>query len=547
MRYVLFALVLLFLNKELFSQQLGNISGNFGFEGQYYQDDEKIGTEPFPQDYGAQGFMNIIYNVSDFEIGFRYENYSPPLLGIDSRFEGSGFPYLYATYRSERLDVTAGNFYDQFGSGLIFRAYEEKALGFDNSMNGVRAVFRPIDGIELRGVVGKQREFWTLSDGILRGLDANIIVNDLIPDFISDDYTVILGGSMMSKYEADRQSFYNLPENVLAYAGRASFISGSFSLDAEYAFKYNDPGATNEFTFNNGNGILINTSYYESGFSATLNYHRVDNMDFRSERSAIGNVLNVNFIPPLTKQHTYSLTSLYPYATQLNGESGFQGEITYNFEKDSFFGGEYGTNITANYSLVRALDSSKINEFVYESNFFGLGQRTYFQDFNFEITKRWTDKIKTNFTYINLTYDKDVIEGGGVPQFGKVYSDLVILDFTYKIDDENAIRTEIQHIWSDQDSTIKIRDNINGNWGMLLLEYTISPNYFFTVSNEYNYGNEFEDARLHYTNFSFAYLYDATRIQLSYGRQRGGIVCIGGVCRPVPASSGMYLSLSSTF
>ena len=34
---------------------------------------------------------------------------------------------------------------------------------------------------------------------------------------------------------------------------------------------------------------------------------------------------------------------------------------------------------------------------------------------------------------------------------------------------------------------------------------------------------------------------------LSYGKQRAGVMCIGGVCRTVPATNGVSLSISSTF
>ena len=40
-----------------------------------------------------------------------------------------------ATYTIDGLEITAGNFYEQFGSGLIFRSYEEKGLGIDNAMD----------------------------------------------------------------------------------------------------------------------------------------------------------------------------------------------------------------------------------------------------------------------------------------------------------------------------------------------------------------------------------------------------------------------------
>jgi hypothetical protein len=44
-----------------------------------------------------------------------------------------------------------------------------------------------------------------------------------------------------------------------------------------------------------------------------------------------------------------------------------------------------------------------------------------------------------------------------------------------------------------------------------------------------------------------AYNNDANRIQLSYGKQRAGVVCVGGVCRVVPASNGFTISITTSF
>ena len=49
--------------------------------------------------------------------------------------------------------------------------------------------------------------------------------------------------------------------------------------------------------------------------------------------------------------------------------------------------------------------------------------------------------------------------------------------------------------------------------------------------------------KVHYYNFSVGYRHKATRVHLSYGRQREGVLCLGGICRTVPASNGLMLKL----
>jgi len=52
---------------------------------------------------------------------------------------------------------------------------------------------------------------------------------------------------------------------------------------------------------------------------------------------------------------------------------------------------------------------------------------------------------------------------------------------------------------------------------------------------------------LHYIYASTGYIKDATRITVGYGRQREGLFCVGGVCRFVPASNGLTLSVTHSF
>ena len=51
---------------------------------------------------------------------------------------------------AKNVEVTLGNYYEQFGSGFILRTYEERSLGIDNSLLGARVVARPFKGVQLK-------------------------------------------------------------------------------------------------------------------------------------------------------------------------------------------------------------------------------------------------------------------------------------------------------------------------------------------------------------------------------------------------------------
>jgi hypothetical protein len=119
-----------------------------------------------------------------------------------------------------------------------------------------------------------------------------------------------------------------------------------------------------------------------------------------------------------------------------------------------------------------------------------------------------------------------------------VKANLFVTDFTYRVTNRNALRFELQGLFTQQDE---------GNWVAANIEYTMAPNWFFALGDQYNIGNPDTDNRNHYYTASMGYTQGPTRLALTMGRQAKGVVCIGGVCRVVPASSGLTLTLTTNF
>ena len=524
----------------------GQVHGNFQIDAQYYEPDDKIGADTVPEKFLMNAFGNIIYTNGDFTAGFRYELYLNPLEGFDKRLEGNGIPYRFASYKKDKFEITVGNFYDQFGSGLIFRAYEEWNLGVDNSVDGIRVKISPFKGVTFKGIYGKQRYFWDKSPGIVRGADADFFLNDIFKKWQEKKTKITIGGSFVSVYQPDDPGLkLHLPLNVAAFAGRFNISHGKVNFSGEYAYKINDPDQINNFIYKNGEALLLTASYSQKGLGVLLAVKRIDNMSYKSNRMENSYALDVNFLPPLTKQHTYSMAAMYPYATQPNGEMGLQAQVVYTIPKKSKLGGKYGTTIAVNFSVVNSINKQKINDTIpideygtlgYKSDFFKLGDTKYFEDFNIEITKKISKKWKLIASYLNITYNIEVVEGH--PGEEMINANIGILDLTYKFTPKKSLRLEYQQLFTKQDK---------GDWLAFMLEFTIAPKWFFSVMDQYNYGNPDNNKQLHYYTISAGYTKKANRIALSYGRQRQGIICVGGVCREVPASNGLTLTISSSF
>jgi hypothetical protein len=528
-------------NDEEKEDEISYIHGDFQTEAQYYVPDKKLPNQQLPEQFGNNTYLNLLYDKGNLSAGLRFESYQPPLLGYDRRLKGTGLQNRYINYRWNNLSITVGHFYEQFGNGLIFRSYWEFGLGFDNAVDGVRLRYVN-NGIQLKGFAGRQRLYNGFSDGILRGGDAEFNLNELISSMEQSAHKLTVGASVVSKYQRDDDPSLRLPENVASFAGRANYYYDAFNLSTEYAYKVNDPSFANNKIYKPGHAFLLTAGYSSSGFGVSAGVKRIDNMDFRSDRNQSFNDALINYLPPLTPQFTYRLATLYPYATQPTGEVGGQVDIFFNAPEGSLLGGEYGTNFQINYSRINNIQKTRIPDSVsligYESNFFEIGKDIFYQNISVDITKKINSQLKFTFSNIYIQADNDIIKVSTLPGVGMIYALVNVLDVTYKLRPKHTLRAELQHLASQQD---------NGSWAMALMEYQMGSNWFFALYNEYNYYNPSPNGKLNYPGGSFGYTKGTVRATLTAGRQRAGVFCVGGVCRLVPASSGVSLAVTTSF
>ncbi len=480
--------------------------------------------------------------------GARFEYLDHPLPGFENDFAGWGVPYFYLTGSYKKVTLTVGDFYDQFGSGFIFRTYEDRSLGIDNSLRGGRLVAEPFKGLHLKVVGGQQRRYWHHNDGCVWGADAELSIDRYISSFQQNDTYLTLGGSFVSRNEPDEEILsdpshrYNLPKNVGAYDIRARLQKGNYSFLIEWAQKGQDPSLDNNYIYRKGSAFLFSGSYSKKGMSVLLQAKRSDNMSYRSSRSMSGSSSFINNLPAFAFQHTYALAALYPYATQPFGEWAFQGEAGYNFKRNTSLGGKYGTNLKLNASHIRSLRRKLTdNTEGYTSSFFQIGNKVYYQDINLNVEKKLTRSFKLNLMYMNQRYNKTVVEDGFITNPNSedevIKSNIFIADGKYQINSKMTVRGELQYLSTSEDM---------GDWAYALVEFSILPYWMISISDMYNVSRR-EEYDYHFYNAALTFNYKAHRIMGGYARTRAGFNCAGGVCRYVPASKGFQLSYNFTF
>ena len=569
--FLLFCLLAFFSmsTQAQFGEEL-QINGNFQMDAYTYSEDSLRGAESSDEKILMMSYANINASYKNFTAGIRYEGYMNSLQGYNPVNEGVGIPHYFATYRVDEIEVTVGSYYEQFGSGLVFRTYEEKTIGYDNAMNGIRVKYNIGDGIILKGIYGRQRErqaiinngtILLLGDGIVRGLDAEFSMNEIFGGMVESKTRLTFGGSFVSKYQEDDDPTFKLPLNTAAGAARFGLSRGKIRLEGEYAYKSMDPSAGGtdnsngnvgmSYIYRSGQAAFLTASYSQKGMGISLSAKSIDNMNFRSERTAKLNDLSINYIPDINKNHTYAFAAMFPYGTQPSGEAGFRAEFLYKFKKNTPLGGKYGTHITLNYSRMFSLTkeltdtievlASNEGTVGYKTSLVSFGDELFHDDLFLAISKKFSKKVKGDFLLQKLSYNNSIIHGAAPAGDGsdaeEIHTFTGVANVTYKFQSKKALRTELQYLHSEDQ---------NRDWMFVSLEYSI-PNWFFTITNQYNLGNPNPEKVLSFPSLSVAYNHKATRIQLGYASNRQGVICAGGVCRVVPASNGFVLSITSSF
>lgn len=563
-RALLFAAMAAFLCPwHLLAQEdvdAGQITGNVQLLFQTYQEDTLIGAQVPPSKTGFNAFGNLIYTRGNFSAGMRYESYLDPILGYPGRFRGSGVGYRYANYSKEKFEVTLGNFYEQFGSGLLLRAYEERQLGIDNALDGFRLILRPTDGVTLKGLVGKQRLDFDSGlingPGTIRAIDGEINLNDAIERLATSGTRITLGASFVSRYQSGSTIskdtlVLQLPNNVGSWGYRAQVQKGGFQLMGEYVRKINDPNADNGYTYRDGEGILINAGWSTKGLGINVGFKGVDNMQFRSDRNLQLFDVPVNYIPAITKQHTYNLAAtLYPYATVVQGEVGWSAEVFYTIPRKSKLGGKYGTKISFQYATASSLDTTNLAGVEgavdgYVRNSWNAGSELFIRDINFDISRKFSKNFKAKYAYFH--FDFNTLATPVTTDYkGIVNANVHVLETQVRIKKGHSLRTELQTLFTGIDEKTGEKQD-KGDWATVLAEYTVSPHWFFSVLDQYNFGNPDPGQRVHYLYGTVGRIEGAHRLSIGYGKRREGIFCIGGVCRAVPASNGFEITFTSSF
>lgn len=543
---IVIAMFPIFASAQEAASDNGRLGGSLQSNANFFLRDPKIGAAGIPQYdhqlFGAESWLNLNYSKSGFDVGLRFDLFNNSnLLNPTGSYSAQGFGNWYIRKKVNQLDIAAGYIYDQIGSGIIFRAFEERPLAIDNALLGVSAAYHLSPNWKIKGFTGKQKQQFDTYGSIVKGaaIDGFVSLGDSSHTFTLspgigivnrtfDDASVQQLTSAIGSYTP--QDTIKIAYNTYAFSAYNTLTAGNFTWYVEGAFKSPDimfDPYSSKLNFNGeyslgklirkpGSVLYSSLAYSQSGFGITIEGKRTENFKFRTNPFVTLNRGAINFLPPMARQNTYRLTARYQSATQELGEQSFQVDARYKINKH--------LSINVNASNITTLDNVQLYREIYTE--LSYKQKKYSIIGGLQVQNYNQDRYETK---------------PGVPMVKTVTPFVEVL---YKFTKKKALRLETQYMSTSQDL---------GSWLFGLAEFSIAPRWIFTASDMYNikphkinaYTGKLE--KLHYPNVGVTYIKNSNRFSLNYVKQVEGVVCTGGICRLEPAFSGVKLTVNSSF
>lgn len=517
------------------SDNKGYLVGSYESNTIVYAEDAVTNAQRPDGNFASNNYLKADYYNGNFSAGVQLEAYQPALIGYPSNLEGARLTNYYMQWSDGAFDVTAGTFYDQFGSGLLFRTYEDRTLGVNTAMMGARVAYRYKNIASLKALWGAPRlGMEPFEKTQVRGVDGSLSLSSLVG---LSGVNLSLEGSLLNRYEPIN---INAEESgaspsTIGWSARMNFESGGFIAKAEWVDGGDKIHTNPNYIIDNktnvvkrANAQLLELSYSGGGLGINLTGRRMEWMESKVSYGSSETNNALNYLPALCAQYSYAITNLNPYIPQPgttvgghvnSGEIGGQLDIYYNFKRGTALGGKRGMKVNLNFSTYYNLAE--------EGSW--MPKTLLWRNINVGVEKQLSRKFKMQLLYAMQEYN----HSHGVGK-GTWLSNIVVADLLYKFTPTFSTRAELAYLVTFEDKK---------DWMSALLEVNFAPSWSLFVSDMFNHGS----TGIHYYNAGFSYTEGRTRVALSYGRNRAGMVCSGGVCRLMPAYTGGNLTISTSF
>jgi Family of unknown function (DUF6029) len=545
------AILFFILCASVRSMAQGTFSGDLMMNLNFFQRDTtiKASGNPLYDNYlsGSEGWLGLRYNIKGYTFSVRADAFNNSnLKNPTSASTDFGIGAWSINKEMKDLSITVGSIYDQVGSGILFRSYEDRGLLIDNALVGIELKYKINKHLKVKGFTGQQKNnsaigingaLHTPSYGpVIKGLgvegDFKAGKAHFMPGVAVLNRTLdgnsyqSIENNITSQYNANPLNPHFTPVyNMYAYTVYNTLTYKNLSWYAEGAYKTHEAIAkgVNYLLYDvPGNIEYTSINYGKKGLAISITGKRTENFVMRTSPNEILTNGMLNWQPVVAIQRPERLISRYTPASQDLSEMAGTANV--------FVAPNEATSITGTATIINTLN----NEELY---------REGFAEYNHQGDK-WIVQLGVQYLEYNLElyYNKYKIDPilKAITPFAEI---------TYRVNPKNSFRCELQYMSSKQDY---------GSWVFFLLEYDMAPKLSISASDMYNItpnttsdNPNFTAGAIpkanHYYNVYVAYTKGANRFSIGYVKQVDGMNCAGGVCRYEPAFSGVKATITSSF
>ena len=129
----------------------------------------------------------------------------------------------------------------------------------------------------------------------------------------------------------------------------------------------------------------------------------------------------------------------------------------------------------------------------YERNSWKAGEDLYIRDINFDISRKFSKGFKAKYAFFH--FDFNTLATPVTTDYkGIVNANVHVVETQVRIKKGHSLRTELQALFTGTDMKEVRRRNEagqtrQGRLGHGAREYSVSPHWFFSVLDQYNFGN----------------------------------------------------------
>ncbi len=506
--------------------------GNFM---RYGNGEQVIGGQLRDKEY-IENQTNVRLFWDDFTVGFEYLYDDPPEFG--PRYQG--IRKRFVEFSKKGLELRAGDFYTLYGKGLAMNLFENRGINYDTRLDGLRGTYRNRH-VNAIFALGTMRYYDLLNSDRIETYSVRSGHVDVRPfRFLRLGGSIVgADGELPTPFGMD-QVHADIPEFMVTLRGLG------FDVFVQRAWKRSSimspqPGGGFRSYESDGDAWYGSISYTSDiGLGVTFEYkdYRYDVVgEEERDPNRPTRMLPMQNPPIVHKEHYFTLLSRNPHVVDFNDEVGMQLDVFYSVSP----------TVTINLNGAMA---SRHDGYVTRDGFLV----TYDRDVSFmptldeKFSPFWElyGEVEWYFdgqSYLRAAVNRRYDAPYEANQPHEQSSTTFPVRIEYMLNKEYSIGATFEQQFFHDSFSQKNPEYFNE---FVSLTFARAAQWSVTLRMEYTTDEEDKTGKDFWRTLEFAYRLGNQHIAtISYGTERGGLVCTSGICREILPFDGVRVSLLS--